>query len=106
MVGGSAVSGSSNTSPEELAHELQTFDMKVYRAQTQMVKEFTTKLKGFGVPFFGTKSELVKVYKKASDGESTDLPPRAKDDKNTIDELDLVKLQKKMITLLEDLCGD
>ncbi|KAG9248698.1 hypothetical protein BJ878DRAFT_308362 [Calycina marina] len=98
MVGGIGT-GSSNTSPEELAHEIQTFDLKVYRAQVQMTKEFTSRLKSLGVPFFGTKTELVRIHKEFKDQAS-------RDEKGSIDELYLVKLQKKMITLLEDMCGD
>ncbi|KAK6613720.1 hypothetical protein H4I96_00041 [Botrytis cinerea] len=60
-VGGATSSGASNTSPEELARELETFDMKVYKAQTQMVREMNGKLRNLGIPFFGTKSELVRI---------------------------------------------
>ena len=87
-----------------MAIELQTFDLKVYRAQTQMTREFSAKLKSLGVPFFGTKGELVRVPKK--DGDEPKNSQTANDGEGTIDELELIKLQKKMINLLEDLCGD
>jgi len=93
----------SNTSPEELQKELETFDMKVYRAQMQMVKEMSTKLRSLGVPFFGTRVDLVRpVGKEAS---RTDGGVGAAE-KGVIDEVDLVKLQKKMLAILEDLCDD
>jgi len=104
LVGGTPAAGASKISPEELAMELQTFDMKVYRAQTQMMKEFSSKLKSLGVPFFGTKVELVNLAKK--DGTDEDRSKEPKDGKGMIDELELLKFQKKMITLLEDLCSD
>jgi hypothetical protein len=95
--------GNSNTSPEELANELETFDMKVYRAQMQMVREMNTKLRSLGVPFFGTKSELVRPAGKDVAGDGGHAP---KDEKGMIDETDLVKLQRKMLAILEDLCTD
>lgn len=96
--------GTTNTDPEELAKELETFDLKVYRAQMQMVREMTTKLKSLGVPFFGTKTELVRVTGK----NVPDIPgfDGAKDEKPLIDEAELVKLQRKMLGILEDLCSD
>jgi len=69
-----------------------------------MTKEFSAKLKSLGVPFFGTKVELVKVAKK--DGSEEKGSQISNDGKGMIDELELIKLQKKMISLLEDLCGD
>lgn len=87
-----------------MAIELQTFDLKVYRAQTQMTKEFSAKLKSLGVPFFGTKVELVRVANK--DGSDEKASQVSNDGTGLIEELELIKLQKKMISLLEDLCGD
>jgi len=103
LVGGAPTTGTSNVSPEEMARELETFDIKVYKAQLQLVKEFTSKLRSLGVPFFGTKSELVKRSGKEDDGEEIEGP---KDEKGVIDEADLVKLQKRMLSLLEDLCSE
>ncbi|TVY68732.1 hypothetical protein LSUE1_G005691 [Lachnellula suecica] len=103
-VGGAISNTPSNNSPEELARELETFDMKVHRAQMQMVREMSTRLRGFGVPFFGTKGELVKPARKEGDG-GADTGPQ-KDESGMIDELELVKLQRKMLTMLEDLCSD
>ena len=84
-----------------MARELQTFDMKVYRAQLTMNKEMTATLKSFGVPFFGTKTELIRPCAEAGGGGA----PRDNEDKGTIDEVGLVKLQRKMLKYLEDLCG-
>ncbi|TAQ90584.1 hypothetical protein B7494_g1111 [Chlorociboria aeruginascens] len=98
-VGGSVTPGASNVSPEELARELETFDMKVYKAQMQMVREMTSRLRSHGVPFFGTKVELIRVTRK-------EVMDSTKDEKGMIDEEELVKLQRKMLSLLEDLCED
>jgi hypothetical protein len=103
-VGGSTSTGASNTSPEELARELETFDMKVYKAQTQMVREMNGKLRSLGVPFFGTKSELVRTSGKTESGQNVANGPGV--EKTVIDESDLVELQKRMLTILEDLCND
>jgi len=90
--------GVSNSSPEEMAKELETFDMKVYRAQAQMVKEMMGALRRLGVPFFGTRSELVRLAgNEGSDG---------KVGAGMIDELELIKLQRKMLLFLEELCSD
>jgi len=73
--------------------------MKVYKAQTQMVKEMNGRLRNLGVPFFGTKSELIRVGGKE---EILDI----KDKDGMIDEAELVELQRKMLSILEDLCSD
>jgi hypothetical protein len=61
---GGTTTGSSNTTPEELANELKTFDMKIHKAQIQMVREMSSKLRNYGIPFFGTKSDLVIPFGK------------------------------------------
>ena len=101
-MGGSVSTGTSNTDPAELAKELETFDLKVCKAQTQMVREMTAKLRTLGVPFFGTKSELVRIAGR----EEGDGINRPKIEKGMIHEAELVKLQRKMLAILEDLCND
>jgi hypothetical protein len=104
LVGGTVGGGISNNSPEELAKELETFDMKVYRAQTQMAKEMNTRLRSLGVPFFGTTTELVRIAgKDRLEGRGVDGP---KDEKGMINENELVKLQRRMLVILEDICTD
>jgi hypothetical protein len=105
-VGGTVSTGTSNTSPEEIAKELAAFDMKVYKAQVQMVTEMTTRLRNFGVPFFGTKAELVRVEGKGTERVEEGGSQALKDGNRTIDETELMELQKKMLALLEDLCSD
>lgn len=77
--------------------------MKVYKAQMQMTREMSAKLRNLGVPFFGTQTELVRPAIKDGvhgGGDSKDK------EKGVIDEIELVKLQRKMIAFLEDLCSD
>lgn len=80
--------------------------MKVYRAQLQMVKEMSAKLKNLGIPFFGTRTELVRVP--AKEGKLVAAKGAVvigdADDGGKIEEKDLVALQKKMLAILEDLC--
>ncbi|KAF7894756.1 uncharacterized protein EAF01_010206 [Botrytis porri] len=104
-VGGATSSGTSNTSPEELAKELETFDMKVYKAQTQMVREMNGKLRNLGISFFGTKSELVRIPGK-NDATNRTGTASTEGEKSMIDENELVELQKKMLNILEDMCND
>ncbi|KAF7911631.1 hypothetical protein BELL_0511g00020 [Botrytis elliptica] len=104
-VGGATSSGASNTSPEELARELETFDMKVYKAQTQMVREMNGKLRSLGIPFFGTKGELVRIPGK-NDATNRTGSTSMEGEKGMIDEDELVELQKKMLNILEDMCND
>jgi hypothetical protein len=104
LVGGTVTAGTSNTSPEEMAKELETFDMKVYRAQTQMVKEMMAALRNLGVPFIGTRSDLVRVAGKEREGAGGG--GEGKDGLGMIDEVELVKLQRRMLVILEDLCSD
>ncbi|CCU81630.1 hypothetical protein BGHDH14_bgh02468 [Blumeria hordei DH14] len=94
-VGGASISGNVVV---DIARELHTFDLKVYKAQIQMVREMNTKLRGLGVPFFGTKTELVRPASKNSG--------QPLDGKEMINEVDLVKLQRRMLEMLEDLCND
>ena len=74
--------------------EMEIFDRKVHRACREMVKSAERELKGLEVPFFCTKEEL--IFRKGS-GEMR---------KGMVDEEELVRLQKKMLELLEDLCGE
>ncbi len=100
-MGGATATGATNTTPEELAEELKTFDIKVYKAQLQMVREMTQRLRTLGIPFFGTKAELIRPAGKEETGMGNGEGP-----KGVIDELELVKLQRKMLALLEEMCND
>ncbi|KFY27812.1 hypothetical protein V493_03290 [Pseudogymnoascus sp. VKM F-4281 (FW-2241)] len=81
--------------------ELRAFDGKVYRAQCQMVGEMGGKLQRLGVPFFGTRAELIR-YDGGVDG--------AADEEELgrgggITETELLGMQRRMLGILEDLCA-
>lgn len=72
-----------------------------------MVKTLSANLKAMGIPFFGTRSELVRVRGQGEkvgvftiDGAADE---REKED-GKIDEEDLIGLQRKMLEILEDMC--
>jgi len=91
---------------ENFAEELKVFDGKVYRAQTQMVKEMSAKLKGLGVPFFGTKGELVRKKGQEIEEDKGERKVEGGQEGKMIDEGELVELQRRMIGILEDLCSE
>ncbi|POS88090.1 hypothetical protein EPUL_000334 [Erysiphe pulchra] len=95
-VGGVVSTLQPETNIKSTERELQTFDLKVYKAQMQMVREMNAKLRSLGVPFFGTRSDLVRPAAKKAE--------KVKGVKE-IDEVDLVKLQRRMLEFLEDLCN-
>lgn len=109
---------------EALKTELEVFDAKVYRAQHEMVKEMTGKLRALGVPFFGTRSGLVVLRsqpgsREGSAAEGDGKGKDAKDEKEEqkkefeeareqgrIHEMELVELQRRMLAILQDLCEE
>jgi len=88
--------------------ELKTYNMKVYRAQLQMIKQMRGKLITLGIPFFGTRPELVRPNRKeatkkySEEGQRDEKPGSDK----RIDEDALIGLQKKMLGFLEELCKE
>ncbi|KAF1959816.1 hypothetical protein CC80DRAFT_533152 [Byssothecium circinans] len=85
--------------PEREKEELSEYDLKVYRACRLMVDSQSANLKGLGVPFFGTKQELI-----LADGASPEDDEAGQDKKVT--KKQLLELQRKMLNHLEDLYGD
>jgi hypothetical protein len=63
-----------------------------------MVSEMTLRLKSLGVPFFGTRKELIVST-------SDDLGFDGSHDQR-IDGKQLLGLQRRMIEILEDLCAE
>ncbi|KAI9837158.1 MAG: hypothetical protein M1837_003119 [Sclerophora amabilis] len=101
-VGGKVPEPSSVATSEEDARELILYDAKVYKASVEMVQAMNVKLNGLGVPFFGTKSQLIRKRKTALEVESCGDVALA----GTVDEEELVNLQRKMVELLEDMCKE
>ncbi|KAH0536195.1 hypothetical protein FGG08_006903 [Glutinoglossum americanum] len=105
FVGGIVPAGDAVSTPEQDAQELRTFEVKVYKASVEMAKAMSSDLKSLGVPFFGTKPNLVR---RKGPGPVNGVPvgggggPGGEDGR--IDDQELVKLQRKMLELLEDMC--
>lgn len=85
--------GANNSSDLSPEHELEIFDKKVYRACKQMVAATTQELGKMEVPFFCTLLALATENGGAKR-------------KGAIIQEELMRLQRKMLELLEDLCGE
>ena len=85
--------------------ELAAFDRKIYVAQHEMETSFTAELKSLGVPFFGTKADLVTFESTATPAQPATDAERPKW-KALITESELLTLRRRMIGHLEDLYGD
>lgn len=77
--------------------ELKRYDIKVHNAQAKMVDAIEGELKALGVPFFGTREDLiVKADENGVSGR----------DVKQITRNELRALQRKMLSFIEDLCRD
>lgn len=74
--------------------ELSRYDAKVYKAQVEMAKAMDGEMRGLGIPFFAIKHQLVLTS------------PDQKDGSWLLERDDLMKLQRRILELLEDLCKD
>ena len=102
---GGTVSSANAMDPtlQQEEQELAAYDTKVSRAQLQMVKAMSTELKALGVPFFGTHSNLIR---KNGEQNLEAVGGRDKVEKERqIDESELIGLQRRMLALLEEMCG-
>ncbi|KAK3673013.1 hypothetical protein LTR78_007124 [Recurvomyces mirabilis] len=80
--------------------ELAAFDRKIFAAQVAMEEAMTGELKGLGVPFFGTKTDLIR-------GDASIVPMGGGLNGNAlVNEVDLMALRRKMVQHLEDLYRD
>lgn len=94
----------SKQTEEEKHAELAAFDVKIYHAQVQMEQAMSAELKGLGVPFFGTKQELVLADDHATAGRD---PPETKPKWSLkVTREDLLELRRRMVRHLEDLYRD
>ncbi len=81
--------------------------MKVYKASIDMAKAMTAELMNLGVPFFGMKSDVLRTRpKKEARSGYEGLADVAKSNEDKLGEDELMKLQKRMLELLEDLCKE
>ncbi|KAK5107401.1 hypothetical protein LTR62_001305 [Meristemomyces frigidus] len=100
--------GTSAAAPEanqqtdaEKAAELAGFDRKVFAAQVKMDEGMGAELKGLGVPFFGTKAEVVRAD--PLPGQSGVEYANMGD---SVSQSELLALKRKMVQHLEDLYRD
>ncbi|KAF2834771.1 hypothetical protein M501DRAFT_963871, partial [Patellaria atrata CBS 101060] len=80
---------------ESRKRELEAYDTRVYNASSDMYKTMCAELKGLGVPFFGTKSDLIL---NPQDLETDHQRPKFK-----VTEAELLSLQRRMLEYLEDM---
>lgn len=91
-------------SDEAKEAELAVFDWKVYTAQHSMEEAMTAELKGLGVPFFGTSSDLVvSADEQAATKASSASHPKWS---TPVTEIELLDLKRKMVSHLEILYRD
>lgn len=86
--------------------ELKRYDMKVYRAQNDMVNAMCTDLAAMGVPFFGTKAHLIQDASSINTkGETAHAEPSGGVEMAVakITKAELLGLQKRMLQFLEDM---
>ncbi|KAF2135622.1 uncharacterized protein K452DRAFT_239038 [Aplosporella prunicola CBS 121167] len=72
------------------AAELHALDAKIHKASREMVAVMSGQLKGLGVPFFGMKAELVVQGEREA--------PKGK-----VTETQVLGLQRRMVSYLEDM---
>ena len=82
------------------------FDSKVHRASIEMVGAMSTELKGLGVPFFGVPEWLMRHVEDATpSGRSHQKDQRHEGEEAVrLTKEELLKLQRRMLELLEDMC--
>ncbi|KAG0161368.1 hypothetical protein PDIDSM_8902 [Penicillium digitatum] len=102
---GAPVKEEVGTTEKELAAEIATYDGKVHRAAVQMGDAIIAELRSLCIPFFTLRKDLIQ-----------DAPPIIEDSQlrsqteltgtpsSPISKSELVKLQQRMLELLEDLC--
>jgi hypothetical protein len=94
----------SGQSEADKAAELAAFDRKIYAAQVAMDSVMSAELKGLGVPFFGTNSDLIRSEDgDVAEGNQLDELPKWS---MVITDSQLLDLRRRMIGHLEDLYRD
>ncbi|KAI9700794.1 MAG: hypothetical protein M1836_002163 [Candelina mexicana] len=90
-------------SPEEDAAELARYEKKVHRAAREMVDASTRDLKTMGIPFFGTKQNLIREAPDEEANIGLQYPDNKGRAENIISSDELLNLQRRMLETLEDL---
>ncbi|KAJ5178096.1 Protein of unknown function DUF2458 [Penicillium coprophilum] len=102
---GAPVKEDDGSTEKEFAAEIAAYDAKVHRAAVQMADAIIAELRGLDIPFFTLRKELIQdtpsnaeASQSQSQTESNQIIP------SPIAKSELVKLQQRMLELLEDLC--
>ncbi|KAI9799650.1 MAG: hypothetical protein M1833_003965 [Piccolia ochrophora] len=93
-------------SPEDNVKEMTLYDAKVYSACKEMAVSMNTELRSLGVPFFGTKGQLVTPKGDSTIAPSSDGTSAQGNSSDKISIAELQRLQKRMLDLLEDMCKE
>ena len=83
--------------------ELSAYDVKIYAAQAEMDRAMSFELKALGVPFFGTKQDLIRSETLEDDDALMAKQPKWSP---RITASELVQLKRQMVRYLEDMYKD
>jgi hypothetical protein len=92
----------------ELAAEIAAYDLKVHAAAVKMSDALMAELRGMGIPFFTLRRDLV-LDSSGTEESSSSLRQNQIDSTSAsvpITRAELIKLQQRMLELLEDLCKE
>ncbi|KAJ5558711.1 hypothetical protein N7535_009410 [Penicillium sp. DV-2018c] len=107
---GAPVKEDDGSAEKQAAAELAAYDGKVHRAATQMTDALMAELRGLGVPFFTLRKDLIQEEGNQNGPSTPSDPPVGTvghpGRKIPISRSELVKLQRRMLELLEDLCKE
>jgi hypothetical protein len=93
---------------KELAAEITAYDLKVHAAAVKMTDALVAELRGMSIPFFTLRKDLVRDSPSSEDSSSSLLQSQADSTaaSSPITRSELIKLQQRMLELLEDLCKE
>ncbi|KAJ5902323.1 hypothetical protein N7495_002851 [Penicillium taxi] len=97
-IGAQVDSKATSTTKEDEA-EIKRFDLQVHSACVDLEKAFEAEMRGFNIPFFVLKSNLIQ------DEPSTEIKS-VEGVPSKLSKSELVNLKRRMLVLLNDLCKD
>ncbi|KAJ6081010.1 hypothetical protein N7499_005884 [Penicillium canescens] len=99
-----------DTAEQDFAAEVAAYDTKVYRAASQMTDALISELRGLGIPFFKIRTDLIQDSPSGTGTPGSSVAQIQEPDltgvSSQITKSELVKLQQRMLELLEDLCKE
>lgn len=91
---------------EDEATALATYDKKVHKACTEMVRSVTSELATLGIPFFVINRSLIEEGHDDPGHNSASVSAKPPEQTISLTSKALKVLQTRMLELLEDLCRD